>query len=149
MAGRFVSPDRRFALAGEKPTAGFVLGLIGGILMLLEGLLFVVVASMASSIGGLVGMPINFGGLFMALAAIGLIFALIVLLSSVMLYMRPASHVLWGVMLLLFSIFSFVIGGGFYLGGILGLIGGILGIVFKPAAPMAAPYAPPMAPPPQ
>ncbi len=136
-------------MAGEKPTAGFVLGLIGGILILIEGLLFVVIASMASTISGFVSMPIDFGGLFMALAAIGLIFALIVMLSSVMLYMRPASHVLWGVLLLLFSIFSFIIGGGFYLGAILGLIGGILGIIFKPAAPMAAPYAPPMAPPPQ
>lgn len=137
-------------MAGEKPTAGFVLGLIGGILILLEGLLFVVIASMASSIGGLVGMPIDFGGLFMALAAIGLIFALIVIVSSVMLYMKPASHVMWGIILLLFSIFSFIIGGGFYLGAILGLVGGILGIVFKPAMPMAAPYAPPpMAPPPQ
>lgn len=136
-------------MAGEKPTAGFVLGLIGGILILLEGLFLVVAASATSALGGLYGVPFDFGGLLLALAAIGLIFALVVLLSSVMLYMRPASHVLWGVILLLFSIFSFVIGGGFFLGAILGLIGGILGIVFKPPAPMAAPYAPPMAPPPQ
>ncbi len=137
-------------MAGEKPTAGFVLGLIGGILILLEGLFLVVIASAASALGGIVGSPIDFGGLFMAIAAIGVIFALIVIVASVMLYMKPASHVAWGVILLLFSIFSFVVGGGVDIGAILGLVGGILGIIFKPAMPMAAPYAPPpMAPPPQ
>ncbi len=136
-------------MAGEKPTAGFVLGLIGGILILLNGLLLVVVASAVNAVGGIVGMPFDFGGLFMVLAAIGVIFALIVIVGAVLMYMKPQSHVVWGVIVLLFSIFAFIVGGGFYLGSILGLIGGILGIIFKPAAPMAAPYAPPMAPPPQ
>lgn len=136
-------------MAGEKPTAGFVLGLIGGILILLNALLLVIVATMASTIGAIVGSPIDLGGLLAVMAGIGLIFALIVIVGSIIMYMRPASHVMWGVIVLLFSIFSFVVGGGFYLGAILGLIGGILGIIFKPAAPMAAPYAPPMAPPPQ
>lgn len=141
-------------MAGEKPTAAFVLGLIGGVLILLEGLLLVIAASVASSFGSFPGMPVATGfleGLLMAIAAIVLIFALVVILSSVMLYMRPDGHVAWGVILLLFSIISLIFAGGFYIGGILGLVGGILGIVFRPSPqmPMAPYMPPPMAPPPQ
>ena len=62
---------------------------------------------------------------------------LTILVGSVMMWMNPKSHVAAGVIVLLFSLFSIVIGGGFFLGLILGIIGGILGIVWKAPAPMA------------
>ncbi len=135
----------------EKPTAGFVLGLIGGIFILLNALLLIAAAAILSGFSGAIpGMPAGTTDIVTIYAAIGLIFALLVLVGSVLLYMRPQQHVAWGVVVLLFSLFSIIIGGGFIIGLILGLVGGILGIVFKPSMPMAAPYAPPpMAPPPQ
>jgi hypothetical protein len=137
-------------LAGEKPTAAFVLGLIGGIFILLGALAFLALSAVAGSIlSGIPGAPTGASSVLMIYSVIGLIFALLVIIGSVMLYMRPHQHVMWGVVVLLFSLFSIIVTGGFFIGLILGLVGGILGIVFKPSMPMAAPYAPPMAPPPQ
>lgn len=130
----------------EKPTAGFVLSLIGGIFILLGGLLWISVGAIIGSLG--LG---DFGLGPTLLGAVGVIMALLVMIGGVMMYMRPQQHLMWGVIVLVFTLvsvpFSFF---GLLIGFILGLIGGILGIVFKPSAPMAAPYAPPpMAPPPQ
>ncbi len=130
----------------EKPTAGFVLSLIGGIFILLGGLLWISVGAIIGALG--LG---DFGLGPTLLGAVGVIMALLVMIGGVMMYMRPQQHLMWGVIVLVFTLvsvpFSFF---GLLIGFILGLIGGILGIVFKPSAPMAAPYAPPpMAPPPQ
>ena len=69
--------------------------------------------------------------------AVGLIFAILVLVGAVMLWMKPKSHVAAGVIILLFSLFSIISTGGFIIGLILGIVGGILAIVWKPPAPMA------------
>lgn len=126
----------------EKPTAAFVLSLIGGILILLSAIFVMAVMSAIGSfmiIGGSADLLLIYG-------AVGLIFAIIVLVGAVMLWMKPQQHVAWGVIVLLFSLFSIISLGGFFIGLILGLIGGILGIVWKPPAPMAG-MAPPMMPP--
>lgn len=133
----------------EKPTAAFVLSLIGGIFILLGGAL---IAILAASFGGLMSV-VGFGdfGLGVALlGSLGLIFGLIIIVGGVMMYMKPEQHVMWGVIVLVLSIVSIPFSiAGFFIGFILALVGGILGLVFKPSQPMAAPYAPPMAPPPQ
>src|SRR5437867_840994 len=128
----------------EKPTAAFVLSLIGGIFILLGAIAVMVLMSV---IGGLmlgVGPDPN---ILLIYGAVGLIFALIVLVGAVMLWMKPQQHVVWGVIVLLFSLFSIISTGGLFIGLILGLVGGILGIVWKPPAPMAPGMAPPMMPP--
>lgn len=133
----------------EKPTAAFVLSLIGGIFILLGGAL---IAALAATFGGLfnlVGLG-DFGLGVALLGSLGLVFGLIIIIGGVMMYMKPQQHVMWGAIVLILSIVSFPFSiGGFFIGFILALIGGILGLVFKPSQPMAAPYAPPMAPPPQ
>lgn len=52
-----------------------------------------------------------------------------VLISAVMLYIKPEHHILWGSLILAFSSISAIIGGGFILGLILGALGGLLSIV--------------------
>jgi len=130
-----------------------VLGLVGGIFILLNALVWFVlgdlIGSLAGFIPGVPGLPVDAAalqGFLMMYGAIGLIFAILVIAGSVMLYVKPAQHLIWGIVVLLFSLFSIVIGGGFILGLILGLIGGILGLVWKPPMPAMAP--PGMAPPP-
>jgi hypothetical protein len=113
----------------EKPTAAFVVSLIAGIFILLNGIVI-------AAIGAL--FAVFFPGMGILLAAIGLIFGIIVLIGAVLLWMNPQMHVGAGVIVLLFSLFSIVIGGGFIIGLILGIVGGILGIVWKPPAPMQA-----------
>ncbi len=127
----------------EKPTAAFVLSLIGGIFVILGGLLWVSIGSVLSFLSLDIGLNATVMGV------IGLIFGLIMIVGGVMMYVKPPQHVMWGAIVLILTIvsipFSFA---GIVIGFILALIGGILGLVFKPSQPMAAPYAPPMAPPP-
>jgi uncharacterized protein DUF6114/zinc ribbon protein len=118
-------------LAGEKPTAAFALSLIGGIFILLDGILLAVVGS-AISFGGIAGAS-TAGGIVTALGAIGLVFGLIIIIGGIMMYQKPQSHTMWGVIILVLSLISIVTGGGFIIGLILGLIGGILALVFKPS----------------
>jgi len=66
------------------------------------------------------------------------------IIGAVMMYTKPSSAKMWGVIVLILSILSWVTAiGGYVIGFILGLIGGILALVFKPSMPMGA-MPPPM-----
>lgn len=138
----------------ERPTGGFVLSLIGGLIILLVGALLYVAASFfslfigaASSAGatttGLVGISMTIG----TMGIIGVVCGLLVMVFGILMFVMPKYHLIWGVLVLVLSLVSILGLGGFILGMILGIVGGILGIVFKPSAPMVAP--PPMQAPPQ
>ena len=67
---------------------------------------------------------------------IGIVIGLIVIVSAIMLNIKPEQHMTWGALIAVFSILSLVgSAGGFFIGLILGLIGGILAITWKPANP--------------
>jgi len=120
----------------EKPTAAFVVSLIAGIFILLGA---IVMMALSSMLGGL-ALGVGAGaaaGIVLIYGAVGLVFAILVLVGAVMLWMKPKSHVAAGVIILLFSLFSIISTGGFFIGLILGIVGGILAIVWKPPAPMA------------
>src|SRR3989442_13160277 len=72
------------------------------------------------------------------------IMGLIMLVGGFMMYSKPTSTKMWGVIVLILAIISWVTAiGGFFIGFLLGLIGGILALTFKPTmAPGAMP--PPM-----
>ncbi len=122
--------------AGKRlATAAFALSLVAAISILINGIF---IAALGAIIGAV------FPELGILFAVIGLVFGIIVLVGAIMMWSYLALHVTWGVIVLLFSIFSIVIGGGFILGLILGLVGGILAIVWKPPVMMAPPWMPPM-----
>jgi len=128
----------------ERPTAAFLLSLVGGIFILLGG----GVMSMFSPFGfggmmggyrGMMGYGYSgygmMGGLgFGMFGILGLIFGVIVIISAFMLNSKPLEHSTWGTLIVIFSVLSIFGGmmGGFGIGLILGLIGGILGITWKP-----------------
>jgi len=116
----------------EKPTAAFVLGLIGGVLDLLVAIALVAVgASVSSLVGG-------FGYFFVGYGFLGMIWGVLSIVFSVLLYVQPTHHTIYGVFVLLFALLSWL--GSFgvlVIGFILGLVGGILGIVWKPSASAA------------
>ena len=105
----------------DKPTAAFVLSLIGGIFLLLGGVL------------AAVGFSFVFGGLGAIFGIVGVIFGLIVILGAVMLYQKPQSHTMWGVVILILSIIAFPSLWGFGIGSLLAFIGAILALVYKPS----------------
>jgi hypothetical protein len=130
----------------ERPTAAFLLSLVGGIFILLGG----GVMSMLGTFGfggmmggyrGMMGYGYSgygygmMGGLgFGMFGILGLIFGVIVIISAFMLNSKPHEHSTWGTLIVIFSVLSIFGGmmGGFGIGLILGLIGGILGITWKP-----------------
>lgn len=66
------------------------------------------------------------------LMVIDLISGVIVLIGAVMLNANPSQHYTWGTVILVFSIVSFAGMGGFFIGGILGIIGGAFALAWSP-----------------
>jgi MFS family permease len=113
----------------DKPTAAYVLSLIGGILGLIVGfILIAIAASMSTYYYTRIVAPI-----YGAIGGWCLITSVIVIISAAKLNSNPWEHTKWGVIILVFSIIG--------LGTLLGLIGGILALVYKPQAsvPQQAP----------
>jgi hypothetical protein len=130
----------------EKPTAAFLLSLVGGIFILLGGGVMSMFGpfGFGNMMGGYRGMMGGYysgygygmmGGFgFGMFGILGLIFGIIVIISAFMLNSKPQEHSTWGILIVMFSVLSIFGGtmGGFGVGLILGLIGGILGITWKP-----------------
>lgn len=105
------------------PTVAYVLALIAGVLVVLNGLLLM-------AVGATLGIAVFGGGL--AFGSIGILLGVIIVYAAVRLNAQPTEHVSWGAVIIVFSVVSLVlVGGGFILGFILGLISGILAIAWK------------------
>ncbi len=132
----------------EKPTAAFLLSLVGGIFILLGGGAMSMFGGFSGygfggyGFRGMMGSQYPYYGMmggfgFGLFGILGLIFGAIVIIGAFMLNSKPQEHATWGTVIVIFSVLS-VFGsmmGGFGVGLVLGLIGGILGITWKP--PMA------------
>jgi|SRR5438105_3417329 len=124
---------------GDKPTAAMVLSLIGGICVILGGALIAFVGSLVSSFGYLANGGTTGGTLVTAFGVVGIIMGLIMIIGGFMMYSKPGSAKMWGVIILILSILSWITAiGGLVIGFILGLVGGIMAIVYKPSASPAA-----------
>ena len=133
------APQAPVPMPVRKPTAAFVLALIGGIFILLWGLVIVAIglAAQSESFG-------LFGGDITTLGAVESTLGILVVIFGVLLFVMPDHHVVFGVLVLVFSIVSLVGLGGLIIGFILGLIGGALGIAHKttPDVVVVNPYPP-------
>jgi len=109
----------------EKPAKAFALSLIAGILIISNSALLGAAATWFPwIIPTLPGSSANDTAFLIRLAAVGLMFGVLVLLGAIMLHTKPANKKAWGIIVLVFSIPSVVTGGGFIIGFILGIIGG-------------------------
>ena len=148
------SNNRRYDV-GEKPTAAFVLSLVGGIFTLLAGLAIIGLGqAIATYYNG------DISGLY-EYGALGLVPGLLCIIGAVMLNSREKPRVRTGSALVLIltlvsvgggyamtgNIFGGLIIDGFFLGFILTLIGSIMGLVWSPPTSLAT-MAPAMATPP-
>ena len=127
------------------PSTAYILSLIAGILILLGGLAEAAEAAFVGS--ALLGLFPGIAILLIVLGVIALIFGLVVLYGALQLKSHPQSARGWGILILIFSLISFIGGGGFFIGAILGIIGGILAMVWSPPAPAPGygqPYGQPM-----
>jgi Family of unknown function (DUF6114) len=126
------------------PTTASILALIGGVLMLMGGALFIFVSvyvlpnfvfSHVPTPPGFngAGIPAIAQGVVGVMGVFGLVSGIIVLISAVLLLSNVGNRRTWGVLILVFSILSFLGFGGFIVGAILGMVGGILTLRWKPS----------------
>ncbi len=118
-------------------TAAFIISLVAGILIVL-GSLYATIGGigMMGGLGGMMG-QLPYGAMA-GLWILGLVSGIIVLISAIMLKIRPgegtrglrACCIWWGSIILVFSIVSLFGGsmGGFLVGAILGIVGGALAL---------------------
>jgi len=128
----------------DKPTAAFVLSLIGGIFIVLGGIFYI---ALGSAVGGL-GFGLG-GSIIAGLGVFGLICGFLTILGAVWINSGEKGKVRNGaILVLIFSILSWFGGaGGFFIGFLLGLIGAILGLTWNPPTMTStAPPAPPAPP---
>jgi hypothetical protein len=118
----------------EKPTVAFVLSFIAGIMILINGAVIGAVRSFIESYIPGMGERALVTGILSIIMVVGIILGLIAIVAALMLYRNPAQKTIWGVIILVSSIISIVIGGGFIIGVILGIIGGALALSWKPKA---------------
>jgi len=107
-----------------KPTAAFVLSIIGGIVVILVSFFVMILGAVltffAERIGGLFGF-------------FGVIYGTFMIIGAIMLWYSPRNHIGWSLVILIASILSWLGSfGGLFIGFILGLMGGILGIIWQP-----------------
>jgi len=125
------------------PKTGSILALVGGILIMLTGSLLVLVStfilphlnfSNLTVPQGLTSasMPALISGVVGVMGTFGLVSGIIVLVSAVLLLANVGPRNTWGILILVFSVLSFLGLGGFVIGAILGIVGGILTLRWKP-----------------
>jgi Family of unknown function (DUF6114)/zinc-ribbon domain len=109
-----------------------VLSIIGGIFILIGGLFGVWVGAVVSAL------TFGFaGGTVVLLGAVGVVIGILTVVFAVLLGMHPANHTMYGVLIIVFSIISWITAfGGFFIGFLLALIGGILAVTFKATVPV-------------
>lgn len=129
----------------EKPTAAFILSLIGAALIILNALILAFFTTLAGIILSVSGRALGaflagLGSLVFLLGIGGLVIGVIVLAGAFMINSEDKSRVTTGsIIVLVFSIMSFFIGGGFIIGFLLCVVGSILGLTWKPSPPPPPP----------
>jgi len=129
------------------PTTGATLALVGSVLMVVSGVLFLAVSTFILPRLDIASFPNTHvppglapgsvsaiaSGLVGTMGLIGVASGIIVLVSAVILLTKPSQARTWGVLVLVFSVLSFLGLGGFFVGSILGIVGGILTLRWKPS----------------
>lgn len=130
------------------PRAASILAIVGSVLIILCGALLMAVsvfilpnvsfASVQTPTGLAPGsLPRLVSGIVGGIGLFGLVSGVIVLASAVLLLAVPNQTRTWGVLILVFSILSFLGLGGFVIGAVLGIVGGILALRWKPVVQQA------------
>ncbi len=127
-------------------TVAFVISLVGGLIILAFSLVNLVwFGSNAPSWGGFgdywkgmmsgyhdfMGNYASSTGFFTAISIVSFVCGVIIVFSSLVLRMHPREHLLWGIVIVVFSAISFIGMGGYFVGAGFGIIGGALALTYK------------------
>ena len=121
-------------------TTAFVLSLTGGLVIIAGSAIAAFLSAYGSPFGTFYGMgPGMMGGYWFGygsgwmwgLALFSLVCGVVVLIGAVMMNARPEEHVSWGIIVLVFSLASFIGMGGYFIGAILGIAGGAVALSYR------------------
>ena len=127
-------------------TVAFVISLVGGLIILAFSLVNLVwFGSNAPSWGGFgdywsgmingyhdfMGNYASSTSFFTAVSIASFVCGVIVVFSSLVLRIHPREHLLWGIVIVVFSAISFIGMGGYFVGAGFGIIGGALALTYK------------------
>lgn len=130
--------------SNQMSTLSYVISLIGGLLVLVVSIVDLVwfgagtsnwggyggyMRGMMNGYGGFMGS--YSGGLYAGITALTLVCGIIIIIGAVMLRMQPQARLVWGTLIIAFSVVSLAGMGGFFVGAILGIIGGAFALSFK------------------
>jgi hypothetical protein len=128
-------------MSSPKPmqNAAFILSLIGGLAITIGSLISALLWIFGSTNGTFYGLGpammrgFNFYGYgwLIGFSIFSLACGVTVFVSALMLKVRPTEHNSLGIIILAFSIISFVGMGGYFIGAIVGLAGGALALSYK------------------
>ncbi|HJT10235.1 MAG TPA: DUF6114 domain-containing protein [Candidatus Nitrosotalea sp.] len=107
------------------------ISLAGGILMVLSGALFLVWHTMFPQMNNMMMGYSGFSGVASYISMVGFVCGGIIIFGASMLFRNPENARTWGILILTFSVISFLEGGGFIIGAILGIIGGVMALTRK------------------
>ena len=128
-------------------TLSYVISLVGGLIVLVFSLVnLAYFGSGASSSGGFgsymrgamdgyhnfMGNYASSTGVFTAVSVVSLVCGVIVVFAALVLRVHPQEHVMWGIVIVVFSAVSFVGMGGYFVGAAFGILGGALALTYKP-----------------
>lgn len=129
----------------ERPREAYFLSMIGGILIAAGGLLRIILVGLGRTpirFEWLATVARHFGTRFyllnienlgLVIGLSGLVLGIGILLASSMLNRRSDEHGLWGVVIIILSAMSMMIGmGGMGIGFLLGIVGGAVAILWHP-----------------
>ncbi|HUK85236.1 MAG TPA: hypothetical protein VLU95_05190 [Candidatus Acidoferrum sp.] len=118
------------ASLSKRATIGFVLSLVGGLLILLRGIVRIVAGDVITFVGSdevrhrfLAGLALNIIG------GIAVVFGILIIIGAYLIYNRMETA--GGIIVIMFSVLSIFVGSGWLIGLILGLIGAVLAFFKK------------------
>lgn len=121
-------------------TTSFILSLIGGIIITVGSLISALLSAFGAPYetyygmgpGMMGGYPFGYGsGWFVGFSILSLVFGILVVIGALLMNARPTEHVTWGILVLTFSIASFIGMGGYFIGAILGIAGGAIALSYR------------------
>ncbi len=114
----------------QRATSGFAFSIVGAILILARGVIRIIAGDIITFVGSdevrrrfLAGIALN------VIGGIAVLFAILIIVGAYLIYTGAATA--GGTIVIIFSVLSLLVGSGWLIGLIFGVIGGILGILKK------------------
>ena len=114
----------------QKATLGIAFSIMGAVLIFLRGLIRIIAGDVITFVGSdevrhrfLAGLALNLIG------GVAVAFAILIIVGAYLIY--SGAEMTGGIIVIIFSVLSILVGSGWLIGLILGVIGGLLAIVKK------------------